>query len=431
MSKEIDIKQGIDWTTVWLYIALVFFGWINIYAAVFNPDSLEFTDNKFLHIFSLSHRAGVQFMFISMCFFIILVILFIDYKFYDTFGYILFAIIIVVLIGTIFISTPIKGSRSWIKMGSFSLQPAEFAKTATALALAKFLSSQNVSINKVKDAIVAGLMVVVPPIIIIMQNETGSALTFAAFVVVLYREGLPGIYPALGIVSAILFVLALIFPPIWVALGVGVFCFAFWYLFLRRYERTQQNLIRIIAVFLLATSVVFGVDFFVNKILEPHQQSRIKVLVDPNFDPLGKGWNVTQSRIAISSGQILGKGYLNGTQTKFDFVPEQATDFIFCTVGEEWGFLGSIGLILIYIALLNRIINLAEKQRSKFSRIYGYCVAGILFFHLMVNIGMTIGLMPIIGIPLPFLSYGGSSLWSFTILLFIFLKLDAHRSYKV
>jgi rod shape determining protein RodA len=431
MSKEIDIKQGIDWTTVWLYAALIFFGWLNIYAAVFNPDSTEFTENPVFHIFSLSHRAGTQFMFISLCFLIILVILFIDYKFYDTFGYIIFAVMVVVLIGTIFIATPIKGSRSWIKLGSFSLQPAEFAKTALALAISKYLSTQNVSISKMRDAVVAGLMIVVPPVIIILQRETGSALTFSAFVIVLYREGLPGIYPAMGIILAILFVLALIFPPIWVALGVGIVCVTFWYLFLRRYERTQQNLVRIITVFLIGTFVVFGVDFFVNKVLEPHQQSRIKVLVDPNSDPLGKGWNVTQSRIAISSGQIFGKGYLNGTQTKFDFVPEQATDFIFCTVGEEWGFLGSVGLILIYIALLNRIINLAEKQRSKFSRIYGYCVAGILTFHLMVNIGMTIGLMPIIGIPLPFLSYGGSSLWSFTILLFIFLKLDAHRSYKV
>lgn len=428
MSKEIDIKQGIDWTTVWLYAALVFFGWLNIYAAVYNPDSPA---DSILDIFSLKHRAGVQFMFISLSFLLMLIILFIDYKFYDTFGYIIYAFMILVLIATIFLSTEIKGSRSWIKLGSFSLQPAEFAKTATALALAKYLSTQNVNITRFRDAVVAGLLVFVPPIIIILQKETGSALTFAAFVMVLYREGLSGVYPALGIVFAILFVLSLIFPNYYVIAGIAVVCIAFWYLFLRRFERTRQNLTRIIAVFMLGSSVVLGVDFFVNKVLQKHQQKRVQVLVNPDADPLGAGWNVTQSRIAISSGQLIGKGYLKGTQTKFDYVPEQATDFIFCTVGEEWGFIGSVGVILIFLALLNRLINLAEKQRSKFSRIYGYCVAGILFFHLLVNIGMTIGLMPVIGIPLPFLSYGGSSLWSFTILLFIFLKLDAHRSYKV
>jgi len=428
MSKEIDIKQGIDWTTVWLYAALVFFGWLNIYAAVYNPDSPA---DSILDIFSLKHRAGVQFMFISLSFLLMLIILFIDYKFYDTFGYIIYAFMILVLIATIFLSTEIKGSRSWIKLGSFSLQPAEFAKTATALALAKYLSTQNVNITRFRDAVVAGLLVFVPPIIIILQKETGSALTFAAFVMVLYREGLSGVYPALGIVFAILFVLSLIFPNYYVIAGIAVLCVAFWYLFLKRFERTRQNLTRIIAVFLLGSFVVLGVDFFVNKVLQKHQQKRVQVLVNPDADPLGAGWNVTQSRIAISSGQFLGKGYLKGTQTKFDYVPEQATDFIFCTVGEEWGFIGSVGVILIFLALLNRLINLAEKQRSKFSRIYGYCVAAILFFHLLVNIGMTIGLMPVIGIPLPFLSYGGSSLWSFTILLFIFLKLDAHRSYKV
>ncbi|MFN3850207.1 MAG: rod shape-determining protein RodA [Spirosomataceae bacterium] len=428
MSKEIDIKQGIDWTTVWLYAALVFFGWLNIYAAVYNPDSPA---DSILDIFSLKHRAGVQFMFISLSFLLMLIILFIDYKFYDTFGYIIYAFMILVLIATIFLSTEIKGSRSWIKLGSFSLQPAEFAKTATALALAKYLSTQNVNITRFRDAVVAGLLVFVPPIIIILQKETGSALTFAAFVMVLYREGLSGVYPALGIVFAILFVLSLIFPNYYVIAGIAVLCVTFWYLFLKRFERTRQNLTRIIAVFLLGSFVVLGVDFFVNKVLQKHQQKRVQVLVNPDADPLGAGWNVTQSRIAISSGQFLGKGYLKGTQTKFDYVPEQATDFIFCTVGEEWGFIGSVGVILIFLALLNRLINLAEKQRSKFSRIYGYCVAAILFFHLLVNIGMTIGLMPVIGIPLPFLSYGGSSLWSFTILLFIFLKLDAHRSYKV
>lgn len=424
MARDIDIREGIDWTTVWLYAALVFFGWLNIYAAVYNPENP-------IEIISLSHNAGRQLIFIVASFLLILIILFVDYKVYDSFAYIFYGLVILVLIGTIFLATEIKGSRSWIKIGTFSLQPAEFSKVFTALALARYLSTQNVNISRFRDAFVAGVMVFLPPVIIILQKETGSALTFAAFVAVFYREGLPGVYPALGIALAILFVFTLFFPKLYIIIGILVVCGLFWYFFLKRYERTQQNMFRLIAVFVIASVFVFGTDFFINKVLQPHQQKRIQVLVNPDSDPLGAGWNVTQSRIAISSGGVIGKGYLQGTQTKFDFVPEQSTDFIFCTVGEEWGFLGSLIVILIFAALLNRIVNLAEKQRSKFARIYGYCVASILFFHLLVNIGMTIGLMPVIGIPLPFLSYGGSSLWSFTILLFIFLKLDAHRSYKV
>jgi len=425
MARDIDIREGIDWTTVWLYAALVVFGWLNIYAAVYNPESP-------IVIFSTAHNAGKQLLFISSTFVLILIILFVDYKVYDSFAFIFYGFIILLLIATIFLATEIKGSRSWIKLGgTFSLQPAEFSKIFTALALSRFLSTQGVNISKVRDAVVAGLLVFVPPIIIILQKETGSALTFAAFIAVFYREGLPGIYPALGIALAILFVLVLFFNKFYVVAGLAVACGLFWYVFLKRYERTRQNLTRLGGVFVIASAFVFGVKFFTTNVLQPHQQKRIQVLVNPDSDPLGAGWNVTQSRVAISSGGIIGKGYLQGTQTKFDFVPEQSTDFIFCTVGEEWGFLGSVIVILIFAALLNRIINLAEKQRSKFSRIYGYCVASILFFHLLVNIGMTIGLMPVIGIPLPFLSYGGSSLWSFTILLFIFLKLDAHRSYKV
>lgn len=425
MARDIDIREGIDWTTVWLYAALVIFGWLNVYAAIYNPENP-------ITIFSTSHNAGKQLLFICSSFVLILIILFVDYKIYDSFAYIFYGFIILLLIATIFLATEIKGSRSWIKLGGgFSLQPAEFSKIFTALALSRYLSTQNVSITKFRDAVVAGLMVFIPPIIIIMQKETGSALTFAAFIAVFYREGLPGIYPALGIALVILFVLVLFFNKYYVVIGIAVACGLFWQVFLKRYERTKQNLFRLGAVFIISSAFVFGVGFFTTSVLKPHQQKRIQILVNPDSDPLGAGWNQTQSRIAISSGGIVGKGYLQGTQTKFDFVPEQSTDFIFCTVGEEWGFLGSLIVILIFAALLNRIINLAEKQRSKFSRIYGYCVASILFFHLLVNIGMTIGLMPVIGIPLPFLSYGGSSLWSFTVLLFIFLKLDAHRSYKV
>jgi len=360
-----------------------------------------------------------------------LVILFVDFKVYDTFAYIFYGIWIVVLIGTIFLGSDIKGSKSWIKFGSFSLQPAEFAKTFTVMALAKYLSTMGVNVSKLKYAFRASLFILIPPIIIILQKETGSALTFAALMIVFYREGLPGVYPALIISFIILLILALVFPNWAVVLGLALFGVLFWYLFLKRYERNKQNFQRILGLFILFSGFVLTVDFIINNVLAPHQQKRIKVLVNPDIDPLGAAWNVTQSKLAIGSGGVLGKGYLKGTQTKFDFVPEQSTDFIFCTVGEEWGFVGSFVLLGLYFILLTRLLSLAEKQKSKFARIYGYGVASIIFFHILVNIGMTVGLMPVIGIPLPFVSYGGSSLMSFTLLLFIFLKLDAHRSYKI
>ncbi len=424
MAKDIDIKQGIDWTTIWIYVALLIVGLMNIYAAVYNVDNPK-------PIFSLDHNAGRQILFMFVAFMLILVILFVDFKVYDTFAYIFYGIWIIVLIGTIFLGSDIKGSKSWIKLGTFSIQPAEFAKTFTVMALAKYLSTLGVNVSKFKFALRASLFVLIPPIIIILQKETGSALTFAALMIVFYREGLPGVYPALIISFILLLILALIFPNWAVVLGLALFGVLFWYLFLKRYERNKQNFQRVLGLFILFSGFVLTVDFIINNVLAPHQQKRIKVLVNPDIDPLGAAWNVTQSKLAIGSGRVLGKGYLKGTQTKFDFVPEQSTDFIFCTVGEEWGFVGSFILLGLYFVLLTRLLSLAEKQKSKFARIYGYGVASIIFFHILVNIGMTVGLMPVIGIPLPFVSYGGSSLLSFTLLLFIFLKLDAHRSYKV
>ncbi|MCY7356976.1 MAG: rod shape-determining protein RodA, partial [Rudanella sp.] len=264
-------------------------------------------------------------------------------------------------------------------------------------------------------------------LLIIASNETGSTLVFAAFVIMLYREGLPGWIPVTGVALAILFVLALVFPKLYIFFGL-VACAGAFILLMPRYNRNPRTFVSMGMVIAGMMVFVTGVDFFVNNVLQRHQQNRINVLVNPNIDPLGVGWNVTQAKIAIGSGRLQGKGFLEGTQTKFDFVPEQSTDFIFCTIGEEHGFLGSAVVIALFLGLLSRIVILAEKQRSKFTRVYGYCVAGILFFHFMVNIGMTIGLMPVIGIPLPFFSYGGSSLWSFSILLFIFLKLDSRRS---
>ncbi|SOE20667.1 rod shape determining protein RodA [Spirosomataceae bacterium TFI 002] len=424
MAQEINIKSGIDWTTIGLYITLILIGYINIYAAVYNPTNP-------IEMFSLAHNAGRQMLFAGGAFFLIMIILFIDFKVYDTFAYVIYGGMILVLIATIFLGSDIKGSKSWIKLGTFSIQPAEFAKTATALALAKLLSTHGFNLTKRKDMWIAAALILLPPVIIVLQKETGSALTFAIFIVVLFREGLPPIYPSLLLAFVVLLIVTLLFSKWLVVLGIAAIALLFWFVFLKRYERTQQNMVRIIGLFTLFSVFVFGVNFFVNSVLQPHQQNRIRVLVDPDADPLGAGWNVKQSKIAIGTGGFIGKGYLQGTQTKFNFVPEQSTDFIFCTVGEEWGFIGSTVVIGLFLVLLYRIISLAEKQRDKFARVYGYCVASIIFFHLLVNIGMTIGLMPVIGIPLPLISYGGSSLWSFSIMLFIFLKLDAHRSYKV
>jgi len=426
MAREIDIKKGLDWTTVWIYIILLVIGLVNIYAAVYNVDNPR-------PIYSLDHNAGKQIMFMVLAFVIIMIILFIDYKVYDTFAYIFYGFWILVLILTIFIAPDIKGSHSWLRFGGFQFQPAELAKTITLLALAKYLSTQGVTVSKLDNLVKACLLIFIPPVIIILQKETGSALAFAAFIIILYREGLPGVYPALFLAFVALFILGLVFEDqIWIViLGLALVAVLFWYLFLKRYDRNRQNLQRVIGLFILFSVFVLAVDFAFNHVFAPHQQNRIRVLVNPDVDPLGAGWNISQSKLAIGSGGLTGKGYLQGTQTKFDFVPEQSTDFIFCTVGEEWGFVGVFVVIGLYFILITRIFNLAEKQKFKFARIYGYGVASILFFHLLINIGMTIGLIPIIGIPLPFMSYGGSSLLSFTILLFIFLKLDAHRSYKV
>ncbi len=426
MAREIDIKKGLDWTTVWIYILLLAIGLVNIYAAVYNVDNPK-------PIYSLDHNAGKQIMFMGLAFAIIMIILFIDYKVYDTFAYIFYGVWVLVLILTIFIAPEIKGSRSWLRFGGFQFQPAELAKTITLLALAKYLSTQGVTMSKMNNLIKACLIIFIPPVIIVLQKETGSALAFAAFIIILYREGLPGVYPALFLAFVALFILGLTFEDqLWIViLGLALLAVLFWYLFLKRYERNRQNMQRVIGLFILFSAFVLAVDFAFNNVFAPHQQNRIRVLVNPDVDPLGAGWNITQSKLAIGTGGLLGKGYLQGTQTKFDFVPEQSTDFIFCTVGEEWGFVGVFVVLALYFILITRIFNLAEKQKFKFARIYGYGVASVLFFHLLINIGMTIGLIPIIGIPLPFMSYGGSSLLSFTILLFIFLKLDAHRSYKV
>jgi rod shape determining protein RodA len=425
MAKEINIKQGIDWTIIWIYVSLVFIGIINIYAAVYSAESPK-------SIFSLDHNAGKQIMFTLVSLVLIMIILFVDFKVFDSFAYIFYGIWFLLLVATIFIGSNVNGSKSWIKLGGgFNLQPAEFAKTFTVLALAKYLSTPNVNLSKVPYYLRAFAIAFVPAVIILLQKEAGQAITFGSLFILMYREGLSGIYPSLIIAAVLLVLLALILPNWAAVLVLAALALIVWYLVMKRYERNRLNLQRMIGVFVVFAAFVLTVDFIVNNVLEKHQANRIKVWVSPDIDPLGTGWNVTQAKLAIGSGGFFGKGYLKGTQTKGDFIPEQSTDFIFCTIGEEWGFLGTFLVVGLYFILFIRIINLAEKQKSKFARIYGYGVVSFMFFHLLANVGMTIGLMPVIGIPLPFVSYGGASLMSTTILLFIFLKLDAHRSYKV
>lgn len=395
-------------------------GWLNVYAAVYSPEDHT-------SLFDMNTNAGKQMMWIGTTVILIICILVINHTFFDTFAFVFYGFMILMLVLVLFAGTNINGSRSWFKFGSFTIQPAEFTKVATALALAKYLDVPGINLAKRKDLMFIGGIIVLPCILILASNETGSTLVFASFVIMLYREGLPSWIPAVGITAAALFVLALVFPKLYIFIGIAGLL-GLIIVLMPRYNRSLPNLLAMGLVGIVMIGYVTGVDFFVNNVLQKHQRNRIKVLVDPKIDPLGVGWNVTQAKIAIGSGRLQGKGFLEGTQTKFDFVPEQSTDFIFCTIGEEHGFVGAFVVIALFIGLVSRIVVLAEKQRTKFARVYGYCVAGIIFFHVMVNVGMTIGLMPVIGIPLPFFSYGGSSLWSFSILLFIFLKLDSRRT---
>lgn len=424
MARNQTLTQNLDWIAVLIYILCVMMGWFNIYAAVYSPEVPT-------SIFDIAHNAGKQLMWIGTTVLLIIAILVIDHKFYDTFAYIIYGFVILLLVAVLFIGADINGSHSWIKIGTFSIQPAEFAKLGTSLALAKYLSDPTVSLTRSwKEYLPIAGFIGVPSLLILLSNETGSMLVFAAFAIMLYREGLPGIIPAVGIIMAVLVVMTLLVSNWFIVAGIIIIAgLIIW--FMPKNTRRQGGLLATLIVAGIMIGVVVGVDFFINNILQKHQRSRIMVLVDPDSDPRGAGWNVIQSKIAIGSGRLLGKGFLEGTQTKFDFVPEQSTDFIFCTVGEEHGFIGAAIVVILFIGLIARLVILAERQRTRFARVYGYCVAGIMFFHFMINIGMTIGLMPVIGIPLPFFSYGGSSLWSFSILLFIFLKIDSQRPYTL
>jgi len=416
MKREHGIFHRIDWVMVILYLVLVFFGWLNIYSAVY--------DEQYSSIFDMSQRYGKQLVWIAAAIIIAIITLAIEPKIFAQFAWLIYTVIIILLIVVIFIGRDISGARSWLHIGGIAIQPSEFAKMATALVIAKYLSRLDLKLSKVRTWIALGFLVFFPALLIFLQRDMGSALVFLAFLLVFYRFGMSG-YVLLALIAIpVIGILALLMNK-FILIGILFFLAFLLFLFTRK---TFRRLLIVFAIFVASAGFTFSVDYAFKNILKPHQQQRINVLIRKVSDPHGAGYNVNQSLIAIGSGQFSGKGYLKGTQTKYHFVPEQSTDFIFCTVGEEWGFLGSMVLIILYVGLFSRIILIAERQRSKFSRVYGYSVASILFFHFAINIGMTLGVVPVIGIPLPFLSYGGSSLWAFTLLLFILIRQDSYRS---
>lgn len=409
-------SQKIDWITVLVFGALVLAGWLNIYAAEYDPDIDQ-------SIFDFGTSAGKQFIWICAAVVIALIIFIFDYKFFDSFAYIIYGVLIAMLLFLLIGGKEVAGSKSWLGFGGFGIQPSEFAKFATAFALAKYLDYTGRSLANTKTILISFCIILLPMALTILQGDTGTALVFAALTIAMFREGLPPALLILAIMGLVIFLLTLLVDQTVLLVAVGVVAL----LALGLNARNPRRLAWIIIGTIFIVGAIKSVDFVLTDVLKPHQQKRVLSLVNPNTDPLGIGWNVTQSKIAIGSGGFSGKGYLDGTQTKFDFVPAQSTDFIFCTIGEEQGWVGSILLLALFTTLLLRLIHLAERQKSTFSRIFGYGVVSIIFFHFAVNIAMTIGLFPVIGIPLPFFSYGGSSLWAFTILLFCFLKLDAHR----
>lgn len=480
-ERKNSLLRSVDWITIIIYLLLMIFGWVSICGA-----SFSFADESF---FSLSTRSGMQIVWIGTSICLGFVILMMDSRFFDTFSYIIYGILLLLLFFTIFNPNDIKGSHSWLVLGPLRLQPAEFGKFATALALAKFMSDYNFDIHRWRDFALACAIVFLPMLCIVGQRETGSALVYLTFFLMFYREGMPGSVLFTGVAMVVYFVvgvkyeqtllwgtptsvgrfvvlaLVLIFTvgmvdvycrdkrAKWTILGYGAgativallfskfvipfdvtwvqlavcLVMAVYLLFLGLRSRLRNYFY--ILLFALGSIVFFySADYVLNDVMEPHQRVRINVLLGLDEDLAGAGYNVHQSEIAIGSGGLKGKGFLNGTQTKLKFVPEQDTDFIFCTVGEEEGFLGSASVLLLFLALILRLIRLAERQPFKFGRIYGYCVLSVFLFHVFINVGMVLGLTPVIGIPLPFFSYGGSSLWGFTFLLFIFLRIDAGRN---
>ncbi|MBR1682383.1 MAG: rod shape-determining protein RodA [Bacteroidaceae bacterium] len=451
-DKQLSVFKSIDWLTILLYIALLAFGWMSICGACYEYGQ----PRDLLSLADFSTRTGMQLVWIASSMVLATVIMFTDDRLFDSFAYIIYGLLMLLLLATPFLAHDIKGSMSWIKIGSFSLQPAEFAKFATALALAKFMGSYGFKLQgSWKNMAVSILLILTPMVLIIMQKETGSALVYTSLVLMLYREGLPGFVLFMGISAVAIVVVGLRFaeePLVGEFLSLGdvlvgalilLFVLALLYAYCRpaairdalsadRGAGTYHSILSrrrfFIGLFAVGAIILhLSAGALVDHLAE-HQRNRVQVLLGLRDDPNGVGYNVIQAKIAIGSGGLEGKGFLNGTQTKLKYVPEQETDFIFCTVGEEQGFIGSAAVLLLFLALLLRLLYVAERQPYAFGRVYGYCVFSVFFFHVLINVGMVLGLMPVIGIPLPFFSYGGSSLWGFTLLLFIFLRIDAGRS---
>jgi len=415
MRRAKNIFDNIDSVSVLLYALLVLFGIVNIYASQFNDDTSFALD--------ISSRYGKQILFAGVSAFVAFIIVIIDWKFFYSLTYLFYISVVLLLIGVLFQGAITGGASSWFELGSFKFQPSEFAKFATALAVAKYYNNIHSKKVSLQDKLKTYGIIILPFLLIILQNDLGTALVYTAFILVLYREGLSGNILIFGLVVGVLFVLALLVDQIQLISILGGITIL---LFLLS-RKKKKEIIALSGILIASVAFILSVNYIFDNFLAPHHQVRIEILLGKKIEAHGAGYNLIQSKIAIGSGGLAGKGFLNGTQTRFDFVPEQSTDFIFCTIGEEWGFLGSLFFVSVFIGLLLRILFLAERQRSNFSRIYGYSVATILFMHFLINIGMTIGLVPVIGIPLPFISYGGSSLVGFTILLFIFLNLDSYR----
>jgi rod shape determining protein RodA len=414
-NQQRSLFFNVDWVTIFIYLALCIIGWFNIHSAVYDPLKPGFI--------ALDTNYGKQFLFIISSLILAVVILLLDSKFFITFSFAIYAITIVLLVLVLLIGRNVAGNQAWIAIGSFRLQPSEFAKFSTCLILARYLSSNTIKVQDFRTQAMCGLIILVPMILIMRQPDVGSTLVFCSMIFVLYREGLSSYFLIIIALFIFLFILTLLIKKVFLISAIVALTGLLAYMF----RRKLRVLIVLAAGFVICILFVLSVSYLYNEVLKQHQKVRIDTWLGISNDLKGIGYNVNQSKIAIGAGQLWGRGYLKGTQTKYDFVPEQSTDFIFCTIGEEWGFVGCSVVIGLYLFLLLRIIHIAERQRSAFSRIYGYGVASIIFFHFFINIGMTVGLVPVIGIPLPFVSYGGSSLWSFTILLFILLKRDSNR----
>jgi rod shape determining protein RodA len=406
---------NVDWITILIYVALCAIGFLNIYSVKFNPDKSE--------AFSFTAEYGKQLIFIISGLILGLSILLLDAKFFSVFAPIIYGVTVLLLLAVLVVGRNVGGNQAWIAIGTFRLQPSEFAKFGTALLLARYISSFSPKLNTLKPVLIAGAIIVIPMCLIMLQPDAGSMLVFLSFMFPLYREGLSGYLLIIFWGMVMLFILNLFFSPLLLISTIIIIGG----LFIYNNRKKQQRIINISIITVIAIGYLFVAKFLFNNVLQTHQRARIELVLGLKTDNKKVGYNVIQSKIAIGAGQLTGRGWKEGTQTKLRYVPEQSTDFIFSTVGEEWGFVGCFVVIGLYTFMLLRIVNIAERQKSTFSRVYGYCIACIIFFHVFINIGMAIGLMPVIGIPLPFISYGGSSLWSFTILLFIFLKLDSNR----